>query len=97
MPTEREKMLAGELYDPLDSELVAARKRARDCCNELNDTRESPHEHQRLLMDLFGSGGETVRCKRLFTVTAENIYLGTSVFFNVNCVVLDVCEVRLGD
>ena len=30
--TEREKMLAGELYDPLDAELVAARERARDLC-----------------------------------------------------------------
>jgi phosphomannomutase len=30
MPTEREKMLAGELYDPLDPELVAARELARE-------------------------------------------------------------------
>ncbi|HEU4588374.1 MAG TPA: maltose acetyltransferase domain-containing protein [Gemmatimonadales bacterium] len=27
---EREKMLAGELYDPLDPELVAGRERARE-------------------------------------------------------------------
>ena len=26
-----------------------------------------------------------------------NIYLGTRVFFNFNCVVLDVCEVRIGE
>jgi maltose O-acetyltransferase len=26
-----------------------------------------------------------------------NIQLGTRVFFNFNCVVLDVCEVRIGD
>jgi maltose O-acetyltransferase len=26
-----------------------------------------------------------------------NIHLGTRVFFNFNCVVLDVCEVRVGD
>ena len=32
MQSEREKMLAGELYDPLDPELVAARNRARDLC-----------------------------------------------------------------
>jgi maltose O-acetyltransferase len=30
MPTERDKMLAGDLYDPLDSELARARARARD-------------------------------------------------------------------
>ena len=28
--SERAKMLAGELYDPLDPELAAARARARD-------------------------------------------------------------------
>ena len=41
MPSEREKMLAGELYDPLDPELVAARARARDLCQDLNATREA--------------------------------------------------------
>ena len=30
MQTEKEKMLAGELYDPHDPELVQARERARD-------------------------------------------------------------------
>ena len=44
MLTEREKMLAGELYDPLDPELVAARVRARDLCQELNATRESDED-----------------------------------------------------
>jgi maltose O-acetyltransferase len=29
-------MLAGELYDPLDPELVRARERARGLCWELN-------------------------------------------------------------
>ena len=32
MRTEREKMLAGELYNSLDPELVSARNRARDLC-----------------------------------------------------------------
>lgn len=78
--------------------LSGAQKRARDFCNELNDTRESPHEHRRILVDLFGSGGETVRMQAPFYCNyGKNIYLGTSVFFNFNCVVLDVCEVRIGD
>lgn len=40
MRTERQKMLAGELYDAFDSELVQARARARDLCQDLNITRE---------------------------------------------------------
>ncbi|HMC55122.1 MAG TPA: maltose acetyltransferase domain-containing protein [Gemmatimonadaceae bacterium] len=39
MPTDREKMLAGELYHPLDTELVAARTRARDLCPALDVVR----------------------------------------------------------
>jgi maltose O-acetyltransferase len=41
MQTELEKMLAGELYDPLDPKLVHARNRARDLCQDLNATRGS--------------------------------------------------------
>ncbi|MFO0888910.1 MAG: sugar O-acetyltransferase [Isosphaeraceae bacterium] len=99
MRSEREKMLAGELYDPLDPELVNARERARDLCQELNATRESPHdERRRILKALFGSGGESVWMQPpFFCDYGSNIHLGERVFFNFNCVVLDVCEVRIGD
>jgi len=97
MSTEREKMLAGELYDPLDPGLVAARERARDLCQALNAARESqPTERRRVLQDLFGSGGDTVWMQPPFYCDyGSNIHLGTRVFFNFNCVVLDVCEVRI--
>ncbi len=96
--TERHKMLAGELYNPLDPDLVAARERARDLCQALNQTRESErHLRRRLLCDLFGAGGDTVWMQPPFYCDyGANIYLGTRVFFNFNCVVLDVCEVRVG-
>lgn len=99
MPTEREKMLAGELYDPMDPELVAARERARDLCQDLNATRESEKdERQRILLALFGTGGDSVWMQPpFFCDYGANIHLGTRVFFNFNCVVLDVCEVRIGD
>jgi len=38
MSTERQ-MRAGEMYDALDPELVAARARARDLCQHLNAVR----------------------------------------------------------
>jgi maltose O-acetyltransferase len=97
--TEREKMLAGELYDPLDAELVAARERARDLTQSLNATREAQRaERRRLLQELFGTGGDTVWMQPPFYCDYGcNIHLGRRVFFNFNCVVLDVCEVRIGD
>jgi len=99
MPTEREKMLAGELYDPLDPELVAARVRARDLCQELNATGEREEERRRrILVELFGEGGDEVWMQPpFFCDYGSNISLGKRVFFNFNCVVLDVCAVRIGD
>jgi maltose O-acetyltransferase len=97
--TEREKMLAGELYDPFDPELVAGRERARDLCQDLNGTRESEHERRRrILAALFGKGGDTVWMQPpFFCDYGANIELGERVFFNFNCIVLDVCLVRIGD
>jgi maltose O-acetyltransferase len=97
--TEREKMLAGEPYDPLDPELVRARERARDLCWELNATREVQQEERRVILrQLLGAGGEDVWMQPpFFCDYGSNILLGRRCFFNFNCVVLDVCSVRVGD
>src|SRR3954463_12864441 len=99
MSAERQKMLDGEMYDPLDPELVAGRARARDLCQDLNATRESEDvERRRILRDLFGKGGDSVWMQPpFFCDYGGNIELGERVFFNFNCVVLDVCRVRIGD
>lgn len=98
MKSEKQKMLAGELYDPMDAELVAARERARDLCHALNATRERDREERRrILRELFGSGGDSVWMQPPFYCDyGTNIELGERVFFNFNCVVLDVCRVRIG-
>jgi maltose O-acetyltransferase len=98
MRTERQKMLDGELYDPLDSELVAARVHARDLCLALNATTETQQpERRRLLRELFATGGDTVWMQPpFFCDYGSNIELGERVFFNFNCDVLDVCRVRIG-
>jgi len=97
--TEQEKMLAGEMYNPLDPGLVAGRTRARDLCLALNSTGESQQEERRqILRDLFGTGGDTVWMQPpFFCDYGRNIELGERVFFNFNCIVLDVCRVRIGD
>lgn len=99
MPTEREKMLDGELYDPLDPELVAARVRARDLCQDLNATREAQAaERRRILCELFAAGGDDVWLQPPFYCDyGSNIRLGRMCFFNFNCIVLDVCQVTIGD
>jgi maltose O-acetyltransferase len=98
MQSERDKMLAGELYDPLDAELVAGRARAEALCAALNATREADPERRRICRELFGAGGDTASVRPpFFCDYGANIELGERVFFNFNCIVLDVCRVEIGD
>jgi len=99
MHSERDKMLMGELYDPLDPDLARRRGRARDLCHALNATRDAEDDQRRaILRDLLGSGGDSVWMQPPFYCDyGENIRLGERVFFNFNCVVLDVCPVSIGD
>ncbi len=98
MSTERDRMIAGERYDPRDATLAADRARARDLCWALNATAESqPDERRRLLTNLFGAGGDTASIQSPFHCDyGHNIALGERVYFNFNCVVLDVCPVHIG-
>jgi maltose O-acetyltransferase len=92
-------MLAGELYNPNDPELLLARQRARELCWALNATSEAEQEERRrILLSLFGAGGDSVLMQPpFFCDYGSNILLGENVFFNFNCVVLDVCQVKIGD
>ena len=98
MASERDRMLAGEPYDASDPELVGLRARARDLCWDLNATREADGERRRaLLRALFGAGGDSVLMQPPFYCDyGGNIELGERVYFNFDCVVLDVCRVRIG-
>jgi maltose O-acetyltransferase len=98
MRSERDKMLAGDPYDPMDPELVTGRGRARDLCQDLNATREADAVgRRRILNQLFGKGGDSVWMQPpFFCDYGTHIELGERVFFNFNCVVLDVCTVKIG-
>lgn len=99
MRSERDRMVAGELYESMDAELVAARARARDLCQRLNTSPQQETALRRAIArDLFAAGGDTVELQPpFFCDYGSNIELGAHVFFNFNCVVLDVCPVRIGD
>lgn len=99
MTTEREKMLAGERYDPNDPALARERERARDLCLRLNATRDSEADARRaILRDLIGRIPDSVTIQPpFFCDYGANITLGERVFMNFNCTVLDVCPVIIGD
>ena len=98
MKTEKEKMLAGELYDPLDQQLSDERLRTRLLIKELNDTREDQvEERTRILQDLIPYAGAGLWLQPPFYCDyGTNMHLGEKVFFNFNCVVLDVMPVSIG-
>lgn len=97
--TEREKMLSGELYNALDPDLVADRRRVRDLCQKLNASSDVDEELRRTLCkQIFGKGGDSVWMQPPFYCDyGYNIESGDRVFFNFNCIILDVCKVRIGD
>jgi maltose O-acetyltransferase len=98
MSSQKEKMLAGALYDPLDPQLAGERRRARTLIKALNDTLDhQTEERARLVKELIPDTGTGVWIEPPFYCDyGSNITLGDRVFFNFNCVVLDVAPVRIG-
>lgn len=98
MKTEKEKMLSGELYYPLDPDLSRERLQARLLIKELNDTREDEEEKRKsVLKKLLPYAGVDLWLQPPFYCDyGTNIITGDGVFFNFNCVVLDVMQVKIG-
>jgi maltose O-acetyltransferase len=99
MPSEKQKMLAGELYDPDDPELSAEHREARELTRTYNRT--GPGETGRrgeLLDELFGSRGDDVVVKPPFRCDyGYNVHVGDDFFANYGCTFLDVRRIEFGD
>ncbi len=98
MVTEKEKMLAGEMYNAADPQLADERRRARDLCKSLNDSHDNELElRSQILQNLFGSTGADVWIEPPFYCDyGSNIFLGNKVYFNFNCIILDPAAVMIG-
>jgi maltose O-acetyltransferase len=98
METEKEKMLAAEMYDATDPQLAAERQRARDLCKSLNKSHDNEQElRNRIIRELFGSAGDAVWIEPPFYCDyGSNISLGSKVFLNFNCIILDPAAVIIG-
>ncbi len=96
--SERQKMIAGEPYDPGDPELQADQAAAKQWMARYNAAMAaSPADRRDLLRQRMGEVAEGVVVRPPFHCDyGYNIRLGENVFLNFNCVVLDVCEVSIG-
>lgn len=96
--TEKEKMLAGELYLAEDPMLAAERDRAAALLQQYNSAPYQPASHTPLLKQLLVSCGQgSVIRPPFFCDYGYNISIGHGVFLNFNCVLLDVCAIEIGD
>ncbi len=99
MKTELEKMLAGELYLANDSVLLEMRNRARALFMEYNTTlNEQIQERKAILKSLLSAMGENIDIQPpFFCDYGAHIRLGSNVFINYNCTILDCALVTLGN
>ena len=97
--SEREKMESGALYFAGGEELTAARQRAKELCQQFNQTvLRSPMEASSLLKELFGRLGDSITIQPMFWCDyGFNIQMGSYVEINHNCVILDCAPVTFGD
>lgn len=98
MKSEKEKMLAGEYYS-INDELISEMKNARRLTRLFNSTNEDEIEKRKdILKELLGSCGEKIYIEPTFKCDyGSNIYIGENFFANFDCVMLDVCEIRIGE
>jgi maltose O-acetyltransferase len=97
--TEKQKMLAGELYRPGSPELAADEAANKAWLVRYNAAGALPASERRVLLaEHFGrvGNGAVVR-PPFFCDCGYNIQLGDGVFLNFNCVILDIVEVVIGD
>lgn len=97
--TQRERMLAGMLYDPGDKEIMEEQFPYLDLLAEFNALPSSAVEKRELLMKrMFASCGENCYIQPPFYAnwSGHNIHMGDQVYANFNLTVVDDGEVFIG-
>ncbi len=95
--TEKEKMQAGEWFDPRDPELVADRDRARRLTHRLNTEHCAQDDAYRTTLHALCPGLGTAFIRAPFHCDyGYNLFAGEGTFINFGCVCLDLAPVRLG-
>ncbi len=99
MISEKDKMLAGQLYNAMDEQLVAERLVVRGMTRRYNATLETEEALRRdLLKEMFGSTGMNLTVEPTFRCDyGYNIHVGENFYANFDCVILDVCRVSIGN
>ena len=97
--SEKEKMLHGELYNPLLDGLLEERTKAKCLCYEYNNLHpEKIEEKKHIVKKLFGKTGNEFIIEPSFQCDyGYNIEIGENFYSNHNLVILDPAKVTFGD
>ena len=97
--SQRERMLAGDLYIADDPELARESLRAAELTKAFNDSSPSdPEARRRILAELLGSVGEGTEIRPPFYCDyGRHTHVGARTFVNFGLVALDVAPIRIGD
>lgn len=97
--SEKEKMLAGELYDCSDEQLLKQWHKAKDLVRDYNLLDSQDHKKkEKILRELLGGFEENLWITPPFYVDyGENIYFGKNCEVNMNCIFLDDNRIEIGD
>lgn len=98
LKTEKEKMLAGELYIATDKELIKEREYAKTLVYEFNKTSPSEKlERKSIVKKLIATKGSAYIEPPFYCDYGYNIEVGENFYANHGCIILDVCKVSIGD
>ena len=95
--TEKEKMIAGKIYDPSDDELADLREKAHRICREFNGFAGSDEQREKIIKEL-GIVGDSF----YFEGPSQCDYgcftsIGINSYMNYNFTCVDCCAVKIGD
>lgn len=97
--SQRERMLAGDLYVADDPELARESQRAATLMRRFNTSDPTdPHARRALLVELLGSFGEGAEIRPpLYCDYGYQIHIGAGTFINFGAVLLDVATITIGE
>ena len=97
--TEREKMLAGKLYDCGDKDLLEQWHKAKNLIREYNQVESKNLDKKNLILEkLLGGKGTNLWITAPFYVDyGNNIYFGNNCEVNMNCTFLDDNKIIIGN
>lgn len=96
--TEKEKMMAGELYDAFDPVLLAERNRAKHLCFQLNQTSPLDVEKRKsITKDILGGCDDALIESPFHCDYGYNLHVGKNFYANHGCTILDCNRIKIGD